>query len=84
MNKVTFFTKACCPLCDSAWFVIKKLRQRIEFDLERIDITDPKHTKWFGLYCNDIPVVHINGTEVCRHRVSERALRRRLQPPSPD
>lgn len=41
MNKITFFTKANCPLCESAWFVIKRLKQRIDFKLERVDITEP-------------------------------------------
>lgn len=79
MNTVTFFTKQDCPLCDAAWFVINRLRRRCRFDLERIDITDPGNTRWFALYANHIPVVHLNGREVCRHRVNERTLRKLLE-----
>ncbi|MEE9295289.1 MAG: glutaredoxin family protein [Phycisphaerae bacterium] len=79
MKTVTFFTKDGCTLCESAWFVINKLRQRIDFEIERVDITEPQNTRWYALYCNDIPVVHLNGEEVCRHRVSERTLRRLLE-----
>ncbi len=79
MKTVTFFTEDGCTLCESAWFVINKLRQRIDFEIERVDITEPQNTKWYALYCNDIPVVHLNGKEVCRHRVSERTLRRLLE-----
>ena len=79
VNKITFFTKEPCPLCDAAWFVVNRLRQRFDFELERIDITEPANARFYALYYNDIPVVHLNGTEVFRHRVSERALRRLLE-----
>ena len=78
MNKITFFTKEDCPLCESAWFVINKLKKRIDFELERIDITEPDNHQWYALYVNHIPVVHLNGQEVSRHHVSERKLRELL------
>ncbi len=79
MNKITLFTKDECRLCDAAWFVINKLRERMAFDVERVDITDPANREWFARYCNDIPVVHLNGREVFRHRVSEKRLRQLLE-----
>ncbi|NOT00120.1 MAG: glutaredoxin family protein [Phycisphaerales bacterium] len=79
MNKVTFFTKDCCPLCESAWFVVERLRGRLPFDVEKIDITDPGNRRWYAMYCNDIPVIHLNGREVFRHRVSERRLRELIE-----
>lgn len=83
MNHITFFTKENCPLCDAAWFVVKKLRLRGLCKVERIDITEPGNKKWYALYANDIPVVHLNGQEVSRHRVSERALRKLLEQTNP-
>jgi len=79
MRTVTFFTRSNCPLCESAWFVVQKLRSRVPFDLQRVDITEPCNERWYALYVNDIPVVHIDGREVFKHRVSERALRERLE-----
>lgn len=79
MNKITFFTKACCPLCDSAWFVVNKLRRRIPFEVERIDVAEPGQERWHALYADHIPVIHVNGVEVFRHRVSERELREALE-----
>lgn len=75
---VTFFTKADCSLCDAALFVVEKVRQQIPFDLQRVDITAPGFEITFRRYCHDIPVIHINGREVFRHRVDERTLRREL------
>jgi Glutaredoxin-like domain (DUF836) len=79
LPRVRFFTKDGCHLCESAWFIVNKLRQRIDFDLERVDIMAPRHKTWYALYTNDIPVVHVNGQEVSRHRVDERKLRERLE-----
>jgi hypothetical protein len=65
-------------LCDGAWFVVQKLAARYEIDLQRVDITDDGNTHLFSLYCHDIPVVHLDGAEILRHRVSERKLREQL------
>ncbi len=78
-HKVTFFTREQCSLCDAAWFVVKKLHVRFDFDLEKVDITDANQTALFSLYCHDIPVIHFNGKEAFRHRVSERKLRQLLE-----
>lgn len=79
MTRITFFTKEGCKLCEPAWFVLKKLQSRYDFTLERIDIADPQNQESFNLYCHDIPVVHVNGQEFCKHRVNERALREHLE-----
>lgn len=59
--------------------MIRKLRGRFGFEVERVDISAAGNERWYGLYCNDIPVVHIDGKEAFRHRVSERALRELLE-----
>lgn len=75
MNRVTFFTKPDCSLCDGALFVINKVRRSLPFDLENIDISAPGCEHWLALYKHDVPVVHLNGVEVFRHRVDEARLR---------
>jgi glutaredoxin len=84
MNRITFFTKDGCHLCDAAWFVVNKLRLRLDFELERVDISAPGQSNAYALYCHDIPVVHLNGVEVFKHRVSERKLRELLETATPD
>ena len=39
-----------------------------------MDITAEGNEHWFHLYKHDIPVVHINGKEIMRHRVFENVL----------
>jgi hypothetical protein len=48
--------------------------QQIPFNYIETDISRPENKEWFDLYCNDIPVVHINGVELARHRLREDAL----------
>lgn len=75
MNRITFFTRPECMLCDSALFVVEKVRRKIPFDLEIVDISATGQEKWLTLYKNDIPVVHFNEVEIFRHRVDEKKLR---------
>jgi len=72
---ITFFTKEDCTLCSAALYVIRRVRGQIPFEFELIDITATGQEKWFELYKNDIPVVHLDGEEIFRHRVDERVLR---------
>ncbi len=74
MNRVTFFTKPECKLCHGALFVIERVRRRLAFDLEIVDISANGNERWREAYKHDIPVVHINGHEVFRHRIDERSF----------
>ena len=79
MNKITLFTKDDCGLCSGVLFVIRKVRRRVAFDLELVDITAAGQEAWLEAYRNDIPVVHLNGREIFRHRIDEARLRRLLE-----
>lgn len=78
MKRITFFTKEDCTLCNAALYVVERVRRQIPFDVETIDVTAAGQEKWFALYKDHIPVVHLDGEEIFRHRVDERALRDRL------
>ena len=75
MNRVTFFTRPECSLCQGALYVIKRVQVRTPFDLDCVDISAPENQRWHDAYRNDIPVIHLNGVEVFRHRVDERRFR---------
>ncbi len=78
MNQITFFTKSDCSLCRSALYVIERVRTHAPFELNCVDISAPGNEEWSEAYRNDIPVVHLNGREIFRHRVDERRLRELL------
>ena len=48
-------------------------RKQHGFDLEFVDIEQHKEPGgWWGMYRFDIPVVHINGSMVAKHRLDEK------------
>ncbi|MDA8069070.1 MAG: glutaredoxin family protein [Actinomycetota bacterium] len=72
MSTVTLYGRAGCHLCDDALAVIERLRARIAFDFEPCDIeTD---AALFSRYLERIPVVTVDGVEVCELFVDERQL----------
>ena len=80
MNRITFFTRPDCQLCDAALFVIRKVVDaQGQNEVQVVDIDQPGNEHWADDYGEHIPVVHLNGREVFRHRVDETVLRRLLQ-----
>lgn len=74
MRTIHFFTKPDCTLCDAAWYVVQRVRARIPFELVKVDISAPGNERWRDAYADHIPVIHLDGCEVFRHRVEERKL----------
>jgi glutaredoxin len=72
MNKLIFYTKPDCPLCEKALVVVKTIKKRIDFQLEVKDITQDKAL--FEKYCFDIPIIELNSVTRFRGRVTEEEL----------
>ncbi|XP_068033648.1 glutaredoxin-like protein C5orf63 homolog [Anomalospiza imberbis] len=64
---LTLFTKKPCPLCDEAKEVLEPFKRR--FILQEVDITLPENSAWYDKYKYDIPVFHLNGKFLMKHRV---------------
>lgn len=76
MKTVTLYTKPGCLLCVKAERVLRALQSELSFELVLTDITqDPQ---LYERYRYDIPVVLLDGVELCRHRVDVEKLRRAL------
>ena len=76
MPKLTLYTKPDCSLCDEAHALLSKVRRRLPFDLEVIDVTtDPALTDAYG---SRIPVVLMDGQEAWEYVIDERELERRV------
>ncbi|XP_062984662.1 glutaredoxin-like protein C5orf63 homolog [Elgaria multicarinata webbii] len=73
---LTLFTKDPCPLCDKAKAVLEPYKHK--FILQEVDITLPDHSAWFEKYKYDIPVFHLNGKFLMKHRVDIQKLENRL------
>jgi glutaredoxin len=75
--RVIVYSRPGCHLCDDAKQEIEAADCRDEYTLEVINIeSDPG---LLGKYCDDIPVITIDGVEVFRHRVSSSAFRECLR-----
>ncbi|XP_029686561.1 glutaredoxin-like protein C5orf63 homolog [Takifugu rubripes] len=74
---LTLFTKDPCSLCDEAKEALDPLRHR--FVLQPVDISLPENRTWFDRYKWDIPVFHLNGRFVMKHRVDLALLDKLLQ-----
>uniref|UniRef100_A0A6J0TD33 Glutaredoxin-like protein n=1 Tax=Pogona vitticeps TaxID=103695 RepID=A0A6J0TD33_9SAUR len=73
---LTLFTKKPCPLCDEAKAILEPYKHK--FILQEIDITLPHHSAWFEKYKYDIPVFHLNGQFLMKHRVDTEKLEDQL------
>lgn len=62
---LTFFTKETCMLCTNARGILFETLKNEELknkkiDLNIIDIMKPENSKWFDVYCYDVPVLHVD------------------------
>ncbi|XP_031694340.1 glutaredoxin-like protein C5orf63 homolog [Anarrhichthys ocellatus] len=74
---LTLFTKDPCPLCDEANEELEPLKHRFVF--QQVDISLPENRAWWDSYRWDIPVFHLNGQFVMKHRVDVVLLDKLLQ-----
>ncbi|PWN48990.1 hypothetical protein IE53DRAFT_168682 [Violaceomyces palustris] len=82
LPKLRLYTGTDCQLCEVAWLEIQKARSKIAFEVEKYNIRDDsleevKH--WRRKYQYDIPVLHLEGKEIFRHRFTEDQLLERLK-----
>jgi glutaredoxin len=70
MKRVTLYGKPGCHLCDDARAALA------EFDVREIDVSVDPHLH--ALYGDRIPVVEVDGEEVCHFHVDPEAVRARL------
>jgi hypothetical protein len=80
-----FFFVCVSPLLFSSLQVPVKelLNEAVEssnglVSLTVVDITQKQEKKWFFLYKHDIPVVHLDGIEIARHKLTREELAKRL------
>jgi glutaredoxin len=77
MANITVYSKPDCHLCTEAMDVLRRLQQEVPFTLRELDITvdDALHRAYF----ERIPVIALDGEELCEYHVSEPLLRERLE-----
>jgi glutaredoxin len=73
---VTLYSKPDCPLCDEARQALGRVRGRVAFDLDELDITTDGELE--ARLRERIPVIALDGEELFDFHVDEEALERRL------
>jgi glutaredoxin len=76
MARVVLYGKPGCHLCADARAEVLLVRRERDFDLEEVDVSlDPGLHRLYG---ERIPVVTVDGEELCEHFLDPDALRGRL------
>jgi glutaredoxin len=77
MPTITVLSKPGCHLCEQAMLALRRLQEQLLFELQERDITtdDGLHRSYF----ERIPVICLDGEEVCDYFVDESTLRERLE-----
>lgn len=76
MKEVTLYGRAGCHLCDDARAALLRLRQELPFRLVERDIGDEKDL--LRAYFERIPVIAVDGREVCDYWLDEDRFRAEL------
>jgi glutaredoxin len=76
MPTLTLYTKPDCTLCDEARAALDRVRARIPFALDVVDIS--RDADLAARYGERVPVVLVDGEEAWEYVVEERALEDRL------
>ena len=75
-NKFTLYSRPYCHLCDDLVAGLRELLVGRAFELTVVDVdSDPALAERYGL---DVPVLLLNGVEVCRHRLAPDPVLARL------
>ena len=77
MSTVTLYSKPDCHLCEDALLALNALKEELRFELRELDITadEALHRAYF----ERIPVLELDGEQLCEYFVDEELLRERLE-----
>lgn len=77
MTLMTVYSKPDCHLCEDAMVALRRLQREFGFELDEQDITarEDLHRAYF----ERIPVIALDGEELCEYFVQETLVRERLE-----
>jgi glutaredoxin len=73
MSTITLYTRPGCHLCEQAHRTLQRIQHELHFDLVECDISEDEalHSAYF----DRIPVIALDGAELCEHFAEEQLLR---------
>jgi glutaredoxin len=75
--QITVYSRPDCHLCEEAMAALRRLQQEFVFDLLQLDIDSDESLQ--RAYFERIPVVALDGEELCEYFVQEPLVRERLE-----
>jgi glutaredoxin len=76
MPSLILYTKPDCCLCDEAAEALQRVRDRVPFDLEVVDVS--RDSELLEQYGERVPVVLVDGRPAFEYEVDEGVLEDRL------
>jgi len=70
--RLVLYHREGCHLCDDMLDRLQDLRVDWKFELEVLDVDEVPGL--FDLYNDKVPVLSLNGSEICRYHLDEAAL----------
>jgi glutaredoxin len=77
MTVITVYSKPDCHLCEQALGALQRLQEEFAFDLRELDIGADEALE--RAYFERIPVIALDGEELCEYFVQEELVRERLE-----
>jgi len=77
MTLLTLYSKPDCQLCAEAMTSLRGLQSELGFALQELDITTDEALH--RVYFERIPVLTVDGEELCEYFVEEALVRERLE-----
>ena len=77
MSVLTVYSRPGCHLCEEAMLHLRRLQGELGFELEELDITLDE--RLHRAYFERIPVIALDGEELCEYFVEEALVRERLE-----
>ena len=74
---MTVYSSPDCHLCEQALTGLQVLRSQVAFELEEVDISTDESLQ--RRYFDRIPVVLVDGEELCEYFLDETRVRERLE-----
>jgi glutaredoxin len=71
------YSRPDCHLCEEALAALRTLRERLVFELQEVDIS--KDESLHRTYFDRIPVIAVDGEELCEYFLDEARVRERLE-----
>jgi glutaredoxin len=77
VSLVTVYSRPDCHLCQDAMATLRRLQGELCFELRELDISGDEALQ--RRYFERIPVIELDGEELCEHFVQEAVVRERLE-----